>query len=87
VNLHQKVVPDFPKQWGDAPVTLELAMLIPFEDRIIYDNLLASYQAHFGAGYRRSLNETHRCIQEREALITTLPPEEMHTPEKVLVSN
>jgi parallel beta-helix repeat protein len=31
------------------------AVLIPFEDRIIYDSLLAPYPIHFGGGYWHSL--------------------------------
>ncbi len=50
------------------------AVLLPFEDRIIYDSLLSSYSIHFGGGYRRSLKDTYRHIQEREGIITSLPP-------------
>lgn len=50
------------------------AVLLPFEDRIIYDSLLSSYPLLFGAGYRSSLNDTYRAMQERGGLITKLPP-------------
>jgi hypothetical protein len=50
------------------------AVLLPFEDRIIYDSLLSSYPVHFGGGYRSSLKDTYRDIQEREGIIASLPP-------------
>lgn len=63
------------------------AVLIPFEDRIIYDSLLSSYPIHFGGGYRRSLKETYRDIQERGGVITRLPPNEDNAQERVQASN
>ncbi|MBZ0304156.1 MAG: hypothetical protein K8J31_30755 [Anaerolineae bacterium] len=63
------------------------AVLIPFEDRIIYDSLLSSYPIHFGGGYKGSLKETYRDIQERSGIITKLPPDKGNTPEKVQASN
>ncbi|MDK3157337.1 hypothetical protein QPK87_12225 [Kamptonema cortianum] len=62
-------------------------MLIPFEDRIIYDSLLSSYPIHFGGGYRRSLKETYRDIQERGGIITKLPPDEDNAQEQAQASN
>ncbi len=49
-------------------------VLLPFEGRIIYDSLLASYALTFGSGIRRSLREAYRATQERDGLITSLPP-------------
>ena len=49
------------------------AVLLPFEDRIIYDSLLSSYPIQFGGGYRSSLKDTYRDIQERGGIITKLP--------------
>jgi hypothetical protein len=63
------------------------AVLIPFEDRIIYDSLLSSYPIHFGGGYRRSLKETYRDIQERGGITTRLPPNEDNAQEKAQASN
>lgn len=50
------------------------AVLLPFEDRIIYDSLLSAYPIYFGAGCRSSFNDTYRDIQERGGIVTTLPP-------------
>jgi hypothetical protein len=50
------------------------AVLLPFEDQIIYDSLLEPYSIYFGAGIRGDLNETYRNVQEREGIITTLQP-------------
>jgi hypothetical protein len=63
------------------------AVLIPIEDRIIYDSLLSSYRIHFGGGYRRSLKEIYRDIQERGGIITKLPLGEDNAQEKVQASN
>lgn len=68
------------------PIYVE-AVLIPFEDRIIYDSLLSSYPIHFGGGYRRSLKETYRDIQERGGIITKLPPDEDNAQEQAQASN
>ena len=59
---------------GDYLPIYVQAVLIPFEDRIIYDSLLTSYPVVFGGGYRRSLKDTYRDIQERGGIITKLPP-------------
>ena len=50
------------------------AVLLPFEDHVIYDSLLSAYPIYFGAGYRSSFNDTYRDVQERGNLITRLPP-------------
>ncbi len=50
------------------------AVLLPFEDQIIYDSLLEPYSIFFGSGIRGDLNETYRNVQEREGIITTLQP-------------
>lgn len=63
------------------------AVLISFEDRIIYDSLLSSYPIHFGGGFRRSLKETYRDIQERSGIVTKLPPNADNAQERVQASN
>lgn len=58
---------------GQSPLRVQ-AVLLPFEDHIIYDSLLEPYAIFFGPGIRASLNEQYRNVQEREGIITTLEP-------------
>ncbi len=55
------------------PVLVE-AVLLPFEDKIIYDSLLLPYRITFGPGIRGNLNNDYRDTQEREGVITSLLP-------------
>lgn len=48
------------------------AVLLPFEDHIIYDSLLAPFSIHFGSGMRSGFNDSYRDAQEREGIITNL---------------
>ena len=65
------------------PVYVE-AVLLPFEDNITYDGLVAPYNVYFGPGIRGSLNDEYRNLQEREGIITTLmPTEASRDPEEV----
>jgi len=50
------------------------AVLLPFEDQIIYDGLVQSYAVVFGPGIRARLNTEYRNAREREGIITTLGP-------------
>lgn len=50
------------------------AVLLPFEDKITYDSLLAPYPVSFGSGLRHGLNEAYREAQERGGVMTTLQP-------------
>lgn len=59
------------------------AVLLPFEDRIIFDSLLSSYPLLIGPGITRDLRETYRMVKEREGIITTLPRGAGATPEEV----
>lgn len=63
------------------------AVLIPFEDRIIYDSLISPYPIHFGSGYKRDLKDTYNAIEERAGIITTLPFKAENDPSKVQASN
>jgi hypothetical protein len=58
--------------FGDAPLYVN-TVLIPFEDVIIYDSLISTYQISFGGGYKASFKDTYRAIQERGGLVTRLP--------------
>jgi hypothetical protein len=76
---------------GPLPV-LAQTVLLPFEDKIIYDGLLQWYAVVFGPGIRARLNTEYRNAQEREGIITTLglanhtaDPQKMRT--SVLVRN
>ncbi|MBI1802765.1 MAG: hypothetical protein HYR71_14155, partial [Chloroflexi bacterium] len=48
------------------------AVLLPFEDKIVYDGLLQSYPVTFGSGIRADLNDQYRGLQESEGIITNL---------------
>jgi hypothetical protein len=50
------------------------AVLLPFEDQIIYDGLLQWYAVVFGPGIRARLNAEYRHAKAREGIITTLRP-------------
>ena len=50
------------------------AVLLPFENKIIYDGLLVPYSVFFGSGIRRNLTEAYRRVQERGGVLTTLQP-------------
>ena len=49
-------------------------VLIPFEDRIIYDSLMVPYNITFGPGIRSRLTQTYNDAKEREAIVTSLLP-------------
>jgi hypothetical protein len=51
------------------------AVLIPFKNKIIYDGLLSSYNVIFGAGIKRSLNDSYRQAKQRLGIVTSLPIE------------
>lgn len=50
------------------------AVLLPFEDKIIYDSLLAPYSVTFGGNITASLNRSYRDAQERGNIVTSLRP-------------
>jgi hypothetical protein len=55
------------------PILID-AVLLPFENKIIYDGMLVPYSVIFGSGIRNSLNEAYRTVQERGGVTTTLQP-------------
>ncbi|HEY4033474.1 MAG TPA: hypothetical protein VGL94_05870 [Ktedonobacteraceae bacterium] len=55
------------------PIYVE-AVLLPFENQIIYDSLVSSFPVSFGRNIRSRLNDDYRNAQEREGIITSLIP-------------
>lgn len=55
------------------PILVE-AVLLPFEDKIIYDGLLTPYNVLFGSGIKADLDLAYRDAKEREGIITSLSP-------------
>jgi len=53
------------------PLFLE-AVLIPFENKIIYDSLLMPYSIHIGSNMRKSFNEEYRDSKKKHGVLTTL---------------
>ena len=47
--------------------------LLPFKGRIVYDGLISAYNVFFGAGVKRSLNESYKEAKERFGIVTSLP--------------
>lgn len=53
------------------PLFME-AVLIPFENRIIYDSLLIPYRIHMGSNMRKGFNEEYREIKAKQGIITAI---------------
>lgn len=53
------------------PLFME-AVLIPFENRIIYDSLLIPYRIHIGSNMRKGFNEEYREIKAKQGIITAI---------------
>jgi len=49
------------------------AVLLPFNDKIIYDSIFSSYPVTFGGEIRRSLNDDYQKAKARFGIITSLP--------------
>jgi len=54
------------------PVMVE-AVLLPFNDKIIYDSIFSPYHMTFGGGIRRSFNDAYQEAKSRFGIITSLP--------------
>jgi len=50
------------------------AVLLPFEDKITYDSLMAPYSISFGPGIRADMKTWLRDAEEREGILTSLTP-------------
>jgi hypothetical protein len=51
------------------------AVLLPFEDRIIYDSLIAPYNITFGRGIQDNLNQIYKDAKELGTIHTSLLPQ------------
>lgn len=56
-----------------APPVLVETVLIPFKDRIIYDEFLMRYSIYFGSGIRNRLKDCYEEAKHHFGLITQLP--------------
>ncbi len=54
------------------PVMVE-AVLLPFNDKIIYDSIFFPYSMTFGGGIRRSFNDAYQEAKSKFGIITSLP--------------
>lgn len=48
------------------------AVLLPFEDKIIYDSLFFTYRLTFGSGIRENFNDEYRELKKTVGVITSL---------------
>jgi len=55
-------------------------VLLPFQDKIVYDGLLSGYNIHFGGGIKQTLNNSYREAKERLGIVASLPIESSPTP-------
>ncbi|MDR1991903.1 MAG: DUF6398 domain-containing protein [Nitrososphaerota archaeon] len=60
---------------NDVPFIVE-TILLPFEDKIIYDSLLVTYKISFGKNAREDINDSYKQIKEKTGIIETIgiPP-------------
>ncbi len=63
------------------PVLTQM-VLLPFKDKIVYDGLLTSYRISFGAGIRRSLNQSFKEAKARHGIVVSLPMSDVPSPAK-----
>jgi len=45
---------------------------LSFEEKIIYDNLLYTYNIAYGSGMRKGFNEEYRKLKDKTGVVTTL---------------
>lgn len=50
--------------------------LLPFRDQIIYDGLLETFQIHFGANFRKSIEREYRELELKKGIITSFAKSE-----------
>ncbi len=56
----------------NLPLMVE-TILLPFNDKIIYDSILASYSITFGRRIRKSMNDAYQRTKAEFGIITSLP--------------
>lgn len=49
------------------------SVLLPFNDKIIYDSIFSPYRMTFGGGIRRSFNDAYQEAKSKFGIITSLP--------------
>jgi hypothetical protein len=60
------------------PVLLQ-AVLLPFEDKIIYDSLLLPFDVSFGSNTSMEMEERYREVKNKDGIIVQLPPADVHS--------
>ncbi|HUY34632.1 MAG TPA: DUF6398 domain-containing protein [Pirellulales bacterium] len=58
---------------GQPLPALVETMLLPFNDKLIYDGLLNTFRITFGPGIRRRLNAEYKRAKGRHGIVTSLP--------------
>ncbi|MFP4309408.1 MAG: hypothetical protein ACLFRG_19250 [Desulfococcaceae bacterium] len=66
----------------EMPVMVENAVLLPFQDVIIYDGILAPRNILFGRGIRNSMRDWYNEAKARYGVITQLPFDGEKNPER-----
>jgi hypothetical protein len=66
VDSMERVIPK------PLPAMIE-TVLLPFRGRIVYDGIVSTFNVEFGAGSRRSFEETFRAAKACGGIVTTLP--------------
>jgi hypothetical protein len=75
------LVTPFEVMIGQNPPILVETVLLPFENRIVYDGTILPYRVFFGSGFRKDLSDRYNQAKLSYGIITTLPfaPESIET--------
>jgi len=65
---------------GSSLPILTETVLLPYQDQIVYDGLMNTFNLSFGPGIRRSLNESYKEAKARQGIVTTLPTSDTPLP-------
>jgi hypothetical protein len=57
-------------------------VLLPFQECIVYDGVISSFNLHFGGGIKRRLKETYLKAKQNQRIIETLHPAKPVSPQK-----